>query len=535
MRTIDQWIIEEAGVDALALMEAAGAAAADLAVRSAHGALRCTQDVAKSGSDGLNHLDTRRHPLCIHVAVGKGHNGADGLVAARHLLGAGHSVRVWLTVAEGELSALTVRQLVSYQRLGGTLAGPEDRFEDADVILDALLGSGSRLPLSNRLRLLTRAIHASRRPVVAIDLPTGVDADTGQTDPDALCAIATLALGFGKPGLFQYPGRSHTGNVSIATLSLPVSAAEQSGVKTRLLTTDWAATTLHARPADAHKGTFGPLGVIAGSPGMYGAARLAIESAYRSGAGLVHYLAPMDLPDPISISLPTEAVIRFHKGSYRTWTSERVRACAAELAKTTCAILGPGLGEIFWAAAAGNAEFLRPFAELPIPLVLDADFLRALSVLPDRGREWFSLRQAPTLLTPHPREFSRLTDQPVDRIQAHRLQAATAYAAAHGVYVALKGAGTIAAAPDGNAAIASTGNSGLATAGTGDVLAGLVGGLCASGYTAAEALPLAVYLHGRAADLACDAAQSEESLIASDLRVWLGKTFQELHAQKLRS
>lgn len=506
MQWIDREMIAGVGVSPEALVELAGRATAEAA-------------------EGLLALAPR--PV-VHIVAGKGHNGGDGLAAGRHLLARGRDAVAWLAFPEPELSDLTAAELRAFLKCGGRLAEPGDRLEDADLIVDALVGTGSRLPLNGAVRSLCLAIRRADRPVLSVDLPSGIDADTGAADPAAVRSTRTVTLGFAKPGLFQHPGKAHAGEVLLEGLTMPKDLAPASGANATLFDRPAAGAVRRERPADSHKGTFGKTAVLAGSQGMHGAARLASQAAYRSGAGLVHYLLPKDMPPAALAAFPAETVAVFLPALTGEWSEEGLRSAAAAASAASAALLGPGLGPEFRKTAAARPERIDPFSELDIPLVLDADFLGALSELPDRGRAWLSARKGPTAITPHPLEFARLLGVSTESVQTGRIRLARQYAMDHGIVVALKGAGTVTAAPDGSVRINSTGNSGLASAGAGDVLAGLAAGLAAGGYPLFDAVSLAVWLHGRAAEMACESAHTEETLTASDLFDWIAPAFREL-------
>ena len=504
MRAIDQYMIGQAGVDGLALMEMAGAAVA-----------RACLDYARS----IGRLERLR----VHVVAGKGHNGADGVVAARHLLAQGHDVRVWLTRSPSQWSAAETRQVQSYTALGGKLAGCDDDFAQADLIVDALLGTGSRLPLDESLRPYARAINRSGRPVIAVDIPTGLDADTGQLDPDAISATVTVTMGFAKLGLFQYPGQGLAGRLIVESLTMPDRLAANHGAYGLVLAdAEWLNWRM-ARDPNSHKGSFGKAGIVAGSPGMFGAARLALTAAYRAGAGLVEFFGGADLPDAFWATLPAEVLVHIHEGTSGVW-DKKTRSHLLRWADGLSAVaLGPGMGDGIRLLAQRDPEGLNEFAEIPKPVLLDADFLNALALLPDRGEKWLTMRQFPTIITPHPKEFARLLGLETADVQSGRISLARSYAQSRRAIVVLKGAGTITALPDGRLYVNTSGHHGLATGGTGDVLAGYIAGLLAAGYPAERAAPLGVYLHGKAADLAKAAGQCEESLMAGDLLTWLGR------------
>ncbi|PWI56955.1 NAD(P)H-hydrate dehydratase [Sulfoacidibacillus thermotolerans] len=519
MQTLDELMIKKMGVPSAALMESIGLRVAQVIIDLLDG-----MGVHEQMGERSNATAVSSHVKRIAVVVGKGHNGADGLVAARYLHAFGYQVRVWLAAPEDELAPMTRLQFEAYLKLQGQLAAEQDDLADVDVIVDAILGNGSKLPLREPIKPLLRAIRKAERTVVAIDLPTGLDADTGQIDADCVQAAITVTCGFAKPGLYMDPGRNFVGRIVVASLALPREQAEAHGAHHYLITPDLAASRYRKRPTDSHKGTFGRVGILAGSKGMYGAARLAVEAAYRAGAGLVYYFAPTDLSAAWLTAFPVEAIIKRYPGRAGEWTKEAIDALVALFREVTTGVIGPGLGMNL----RENVELLFTLANLPVTLVLDADFLSVLASLRDRGQSWFARRSFPTVITPHPKEFARLLDVSVEQVQANRLGYAKEFAVASNVVVVLKGAGTVIATPQPRIWINQTGNSGLATGGTGDVLAGMIAGLVASGYDVQDAAIVGVYVHGLAAQLACQKEQSEESLLASDLFRWLGTAFRQI-------
>lgn len=514
MRQLDQEIIRR-GVRPEALMEVVGLAVAQAVIR-VHKESLCKATCAA--------------PAC-HIVVGKGHNGADGLVAGRYLLAAGWRVIAWVSEEPERLSDLCAQQLQAYRAMGGCLADANDHLADASVIVDALLGTGARLPVADPLRPWLRAVKQAARPVVAIDLPSGVHADDGTVDEDAIAATRTVTCGVAKQGLYQYPGHVYAGLIEVASLGVTSTLLREFACQTELLDADVAALWWRPRTADSHKGTFGRACVCAGSAGMYGAARLALTAVARAGAGLVEYLAPPMVIDHIAACLSPEIVTRSvveHRCA--GLDAEAVAAYATQLRAGAVGLVGPGIGEEWVKLAQTHPAAFAPLAAVPGPMVYDATALTAIASLSEGATAFWQAREGATVITPHPKEFARLTGLSVSYLQSHRLEVAKQYARTHQVIVVLKGAGTIVAAPDGRAAINTSGNSGLATAGTGDVLAGLVTGMIASGYDAFTGACLAVYLHGRAADIACRGRQSEESLIATDILAYVGEVWHELRA-----
>ncbi|MCY0870191.1 MAG: NAD(P)H-hydrate dehydratase [Firmicutes bacterium] len=544
MRALDRRL-QEAGVAQEALMEAVACAVQTEAER------------ILLGSSGPRPVRRERAPMRVAVVAAKGHNGADGVAAARRLQACGHDCTVYLTGPVDAASAALRAQLRAFAAVGGRIVSGDARAPGApgetiaqlatcDLVIDAMLGSGAALPLRAELAAWVQAINASARPVLAIDVPTGIDGDTGAVPGSAVRATCTVACGYARIGLFQHPARAHAGDVVLASLGAPVGWARDAGANCALETLESARELLPVRPLDGHKGTFGRVAVIAGSPGLYGAARLTAQGAARAGCGLVTVVGGSHWPQAAVLSLPDVATYLPALGPSGAEvpyaTVEWARAAGQMLAHMQAAVCGPGLGPALVAAAAREPEVLLAFAGVPAPLVLDADFLTALAQNSSVLRRFFAARAGATVITPHPKEFARLAAalQPggesaaaggsaavsTQAVQADRVRFASQLAQSVAATVVLKGAGTTIASPAGCVWICPRGNSGLATGGSGDVLAGVVAGLLASGMEATAAARLAVYLHGLAAELACATPQaSEDSLVASDLPDWIGRAW----------
>ncbi len=441
----------------------------------------------------------------ILFLVGPGNNGTDALVAARELSQWGgvpfvYLLRaraaddpVWQAFVETELPYLVAGDDdPTFERLEGLLA-------EAAAIVDGLLGIGGNYlerPIEGELaEVLTRVAAARTRiapaQVLALDVPTGVDADSGFADPLAVQADITVTFGFAKVGLYSIPGREYAGRVVPVEIGLPKGVADELPYE-ELRLRDLKAV-MPERPADANKGTFGTVTIAAGSKRYPGAARLAAEAAARSGAGLVQLAAPEviqallvhGLPDVIHEPLPS---------SEGALDSEAARALLRALdgGRSKALLVGPGLS-----LSTGTRAFVRELVsglngiESLEALVLDADALNAVAEEP----EWWTRLAMPRVLTPHPAEMARLTGTSVEAVQADRLGSAARYAELTGSVVVLKGACTVVAGPDGRARLSDAANAMLATAGTGDVLAGLIAGLLAQGMTPYDAASTAVYLH----------------------------------------
>ena len=472
MRRADRLATERHGVPSLVLMENAGRAAADVVERV----------TGRAGG--------RR----VVVVAGKGQNGGDGFVVARHLAGRGARVSVWLATRADEI--------------GG----------DAATNLAALRRGG--LPVSEAVAGVIEAINAAGRPVCSLDLPSGLSADHGELLGPTVRATLTVTFGLPKVGLFLPAGLAHAGRVEVVDLGVPRAWIED-GVASALLEADDVRAWLPSRPVDAHKGRFGHLLVVAGSLGKTGAAVLACRGALRVGTGLVTCATAASQQPVVASHLVegmTEALPETTSGSLSSKAGERIVNWARRMEAVA---LGPGLGL--------DPETLGLVRELGVivecPMVLDADALTALvgslGALRDaRGRR---------LLTPHPGEAARLLERSIAQVQADRLESARRLAGESGAVVALKGAYTVVASPGGETVLNPTGNPGMATGGTGDVLTGVAGGLLAQGLSAEAALRAAVYLHGAAGDLAA-AARGGAGLLAGDLAEQLPLALAHLRA-----
>jgi NAD(P)H-hydrate epimerase len=469
MRALDRHTIETLGVPSELLMELAGAAVA-------------------------REAEALRAPSApVWVVCGAGSNAGDGLVAARHLHLRGVPVRV---VALFDPAAWRGDAAANWQRLqalGVPRAEAEARPEPGAVIVDAVFGTGLARPVEGPAALAIRRMREARPAcrVLAVDLPSGVDADTGQPRGDAVAADVTVTIGLPKLGLALEPGRTLAGCVVVARIGI---ADEAPGVATRaeLWTRAAAARRLPPRPRDGHKGRFGHVLVVAGSQGKTGAAALAGLGAARAGAGLVTVACPESTLAAVAAArseLMTAPVREAPGGCFGRSAEKAVLELAA--ARDVVA-LGPGVGR-----GEETRAFVRNVARaLAAPLVLDADGLVAFEGCLAELRA----RRAATVLTPHPGEASLLLGGTPADVNRDRLGAARRLAAETGAIVALKGAATVVAEPDGRVAVNPTGGPVLASGGTGDVLTGVIAGLLAQGTAPRDAAVLGVFVHGAAAD-----------------------------------
>ena len=466
MRAVDGWAIDEAGVPSLDLMERAGV-----------GLARLTAAVSGPGP--------------VRVVVGKGNNGGDGLVAARLLRAEGREVEVLAVAALDELRG---DAHVNLERLPGPAPEPFDaaRLADSGVIVDSLLGTGFEGSPREPVASAIAAINAAQAPAVACDVPSGVNANSGEIEGEAVRAVVTGTFHGPKLGLYVFPGKDHAGAVETVDIGIPRGAP---GAGRAGLITDRVIDLFPRRERSGSKFTSGVVVVAGGSVGLTGAPSLAARSAARAGAGYVQVAVPASAQQALDLRL-LEQMSRGLPESRGFHTPAGV-AVVEELAERAGAVvLGPGLGR-----DDGAAEFARGVArKVDAPLLVDADGLNAHA-----GRlELFAERAAPTVLTPHEGELGRLLEIDSGEVKAHRLACAREAARRSNAAVLLKGDDTMVALPDGEVAVSPGGTPALATAGTGDVLSGLIGALLAKGLDGFEASCLGALAHVLAAEAAAE-------------------------------
>ena len=491
---------EQAGVSKDTLMENAG--------------LACAQQIRRhmGGMAGRKAL----------LLIGPGNNGADGLVIARHLRRWGAEVRCYVVrgrpdhdpkMADSQGYDVEVAHAdhdPGFARLRGWLSS-------SSVVVDAILGAGRYRPLDGAVKEVVGLVnrHRSSDPgcsVISVDLPTGVNPDTGAADENTLVADVTLALCYPKFGIANFPGAGYAGRIVVLGIGLPLKALDGVDLPVEWMSGSAAADLLPARPLDSHKGTYGHLLIVAGSRNFVGASVLAAMAAHRVGAGLVtlatpesvYPIAASKLTETIHLPLPEDA-------------DGRIDATVAEVIKDrlggySALAVGCGLG-----LSPGTSEFIERLlltdVEVPMPpVVIDADGLNNLT----RCEAWPARLHTSAVLTPHPGEMATLTGQPTTEVQADRLAVAGSSAAEWGQTVLLKGAHSIVVSPDGRQCILPFANPALAAGGTGDVLTGLIGGLMAQGLSPYGAARLGGFLHGTAGETA-RSRMGRAGVVASDL------------------
>lgn len=497
VRGIDEKALKQYGISSIQLMENAGRGVAGIV--KAELALCCCKG-----------------PVAA-IFAGKGNNGGDGYVAARHLVNSGIETVVYSLAKTGELKGDAGANAASWIKMGGEvrdilsiedLESCENSIKRSSVIVDAIFGTGLSSKVEGIHAWVIEFINSLNKRVVSIDIPSGIDASKGLVLGHAVKASVTATMAMPKLGLVLFPGSTYSGAVEIVDIGVPRALLEEGLIKWNLLTEGDVRRVLKPRKIGSHKSAHGHLLVLAGSPGLTGAAYMAGVAAMRSGTGLATLGVPESLnaimevktTEVMSIGLPETKDRTLGECSFK-----RIK----ELSKgKTALVIGPGVGS--------SEEIMRLIElivnEIDMPLLIDADGLNSiaprLSVL--------KAAKAGVVLTPHPGEMARLLKVTAAQIQNDRIGSAQRLTEKTGATVVLKGALTIISSPDGQIYINPTGNPGLATAGTGDVLAGMLGGLLAQGYGPVEAAYVAAYVHGMAGDELRD-LNGEAGMMATDL------------------
>lgn len=477
VRDIDRAAIDGAGIAGYALMTRAA---------------RYAFDVARAEFPGSG----RWQVLC-----GGGNNGGDGYVLARLAHEAGIGVEVRTLTDPDRLSGDAATAHRDYVAAGGRIGPWQDALDgDADLLVDAMLGSGLSREVGGRYRGAVAACNAHPAPILALDVPTGLNGDSGAVMGAAIDADATVTFVGLKTGLYLGAGPDRAGRLHFSALGVPASAREGVTPELRILTAAGVAARLPRRPRQSHKGDFGHVLVVGGAAGMPGSVRLAGEAALRAGAGLVS----------VATAAANAAVVPAGRPELMCHAIERAADLEPLLEAATVVALGPGLGrgawseDVFAAAAAGGAR-----------QVVDADGLNLLATRPGRRDE--------RVLTPHPGEAARLLGVSAAEVQADRRAAVRELERRYGGTIVLKGCGTLTSSADGAPWLCPSGNPGMASAGMGDILTGIIAGLLAQGLDTGMAAAIGVHVHARAGDVAATAG--ERGLIATEvlkeLRPWL--------------
>ena len=496
MQELDRKAIETYRIPGIVLMENAGRGA--------------TEAIFKAFPD--------LQKMKIAIITGKGNNGGDGFVVARYLMNSGVHVKVYLLADPKVLRGEAETNSQIFQRMKGeVISVPSSKdyqkvkkeLEKFDLLIDAIFGTGLDAEVRGYYREVIDHLNTLQKPIVAIDIPSGLDANTGKPLGTAIRASLTVTFGLPKIGHLIPPGPEYVGEVKVIDIGYPRRLADEEKIQTHLLEKEEIKEWLSfPRRPDAHKGDYGHLLVIAGSVGKTGAAAMACEAALRMGAGLVTLAIPkslnaimeMKLTEVMTEPLPETPKQTFSLRSF----SSILRLCENKKA----VIIGPGMGTF----KETQTLIIKLLKTLEIPVILDADGLTALSsqskVLPVPNRS--------LILTPHPGEMARLVRSTSKEVQDDRIGISRSFSQSNHLYLVLKGYRTLIATPKGEVFINPTGNPGMASGGTGDVLTGMIGGLVCQGIDLLQSLQISVYLHGFVGDLMAQEL-GEKSLIATDI------------------
>jgi len=495
MRAIDEHASSSAGIPLLALMESAGLA------------------VATFVRDRL--VESQPGDRRVAVICGPGNNGGDGLVAARYLADWAAAVPVYLLC---RADALRGDARVNYERLVKLGIRPTEvrsgadipALDDVDMIVDAIYGTGFRAEIEGVDARMIEVMNSSGADILSVDIPSGVNGDTGSVSATAARSKYAITFGFAKKGQFLYPGRSHIGQLVIADIGIPRDEYADALVRLREITPEFVNTSLLSRPPDGHKGTFGRALIVGGSAGMSGAIVLACRAALKMGLGLAYAAVPASLVDVVDAGSLETVVRPLSELRAKRAIARRALGEAIALSASCDAVaIGPGIGTHH-----ETQEFVRRLiARRTGPTVVDADGLNALAA--DMS-SLSSESQVPLVLTPHVGEMARLLGKDVAEVARDREAAASECALRFGCVVVMKGAPTFVADPSGDVYLNTTGNSGMATGGSGDVLTGIIVSLMAQGVEPLRAASCGVHLHGTAGDIVAHEL-GERSLVASDI------------------
>ncbi|WP_321389440.1 NAD(P)H-hydrate dehydratase [uncultured Desulfuromusa sp.] len=502
---LDRQAIQGLGVPGVVLMENAGRSCCDL----------------------FEKAFSQYFPGPVLILAGKGNNGGDGYVMARILAERGWQVSTLVLGLENSISGDAgvmlniVRQLELPITFVENIPELQKSFAAAApaLIVDAIFGTGLSSDVVGKQAAAINLMNESVAPVFAVDIPSGVDSSTGRICGLAVQSTLTATFDHAKIGHASYPGARYVGDLKVVDIGIPQAGRQDFSSHVHLLDVLDAQALLPDRSFHGHKGTFGHLLIVAGSPGKTGAAALAGNAAARSGCGLVTVAVPDSVHDIIEVKLTEAMSCALPSVDGLICLQAKTQIEQLITARQGLAI-GPGLGQ----SSELSALVRSLVVSASVPIVIDADGISLLSGQLEclQGR-----REQPLILTPHPGEMSRLTGLSVAEIEANRYVVAQEFAAKHGVVLLLKGARTVIAAPDGRVNINATGNDGLSSGGSGDVLTGLIGGLLAQGLDGFSAASLGAWLHGRAAELV-SATQGTAGMIASDILCYLPVARQEL-------
>ena len=496
MQELDRKAIEIYRIPGIVLMENAGRGAAEVIYNA------------------FPDLQKKR----IAIVAGKGNNGGDGFVIGRHLLNKGIPIKVFLLTESKSLrgDAETNYQIFSRMK-GEVISIPSSKdyqkvkkdLEKFDLLIDGIFGTGLDAEVRGYYREVIDHLNTLKKPIVAIDIPSGLAANTGKPLGTAIRASLTITFGLPKVGHLISPGVDYVGEVKVIDIGIPKSLEDEEKIQTHLLEEEEIRKWLSVpRRLDTHKGDYGHLLVIAGSVGKTGAAAMACEAALRMGAGLVTLAIPKSLNAIMEMKLTEVMTEPLPETPKQTLSLRAFNSLLRLCEKKRAVIIGPGIGTF----KETQSLILKLIKTLDIPIILDADGLTALSTQP----KTLPAANRSLILTPHPGEMARLINSTAKEVQEDRIGVSRKFSQSNHVHLVLKGFRTLIATPKGEVFINPTGNPGMASGGTGDVLTGMIGGLICQGFDILTSLQISVYLHGLAGDNVAQ-EMGEKSLVATDI------------------
>jgi NAD(P)H-hydrate epimerase len=507
IKNLDKKTIEEVGIPGCVLME-----------NAAQGVVRVIKK---------RYLKEKKGKIAIFT--GGGNNGGDGFVVARHLHNQGNKIWVFLLIPPSRLKGDALLNYKIIEKIGvnilplyngSDLQLQKDKIEECEIIVDAILGTGLKSDVEGYFVQVIDYVNKSQKKIVSVDIPSGLNADTGLIMGTCINAEVTVTFGLPKLGLLIHPGLERVGKLYAIDIGIPISLVENILINNYLLDLSEIESFIKLkRKEDTHKGHYGHLLVLAGSVGKTGAAAMVCEAALRAGAGLITLGIPKSLNQIMEVKTleamtsPLDETSDFAL-SYEAWP--KIQNLLIE--KRACA-LGPGIS----VSNSTKKLVLKILENVTIPIVLDADALNCIAgdvnVLKNLSK--------PPILTPHPGEMGRLTSSDTKTVQENRIEIARSFAKDFGVYLVLKGSKSVIAEPDGTIYINPTGNPGMASGGMGDILTGMIAGYLSQGYSAGEALKLGVFLHGMLGDR-LEKEKGSLGYLAQDMLEVIPNTFASL-------
>jgi hydroxyethylthiazole kinase-like uncharacterized protein yjeF len=495
MKKIDHTAINEYNIPGIILMENAG--------------LSVLEEVLES----LRSKENQK----VAIVCGRGNNGGDGYVVARHLFNRGVDVEVFIIgspekiMGDAGINYNILRKLdvkISYLLKDEDLNRFRDSLAQCDIIVDSIFGTGLTRDVDELFKKVIHIMNGAQKGIISIDIPSGVGADDGRIYGAAIKANKTITFQLPKIGNYNYPGAEYTGELKIKDIGIPKEIIDKMDLKVNLITKEKIKSLLSLRKNDTHKGSYGKVCMIAGSLGMSGAAILACKSALRSGAGLLKIAIPQSINyilESVAVEAITVPLAESKKGAIE---SDSIKKIIELIKSSSVTAIGPGSGQ----SEAFKEILTTVLKHSAKPIVLDADALNVLA----KNMELFDLLSVPAVMSPHVAEMSRLTGKNIEYINNNRIDVALEFAQKRNITVVLKGARTVVAGPRGEIFINQTGNPGMSTAGSGDVLTGVITGLIAQGIEPTQAAIAGVYIHGYAGDMAAERL-GEYGLLAGDV------------------